>query len=94
MLESLIPTAVLDGRLHAMTLYRTPDGKWQASRSADGHSWSVHIDTDPVRAMKMALLGGNPNWPSYNTARDPLFWRLENALAVLTETVDAFHRPR
>lgn len=38
-----------------LTLYRTPDGRWQASATEDRLGWRVEIDADPVAALERVL---------------------------------------
>ncbi len=54
MIEEAIIQAAREGRLKSLTLWRTPEG-YQANVSSDGTAWTVHIDADPVRALRGAL---------------------------------------
>lgn len=61
-LATQLLAAVEHGGLQGLTLYKTPDGLWQAATSPDKISWRVAIDADPVAAALKAL--GAPQAPA------------------------------
>ena len=53
-LDDLVETAVRDGRLVNLTLFRTAQG-WQASISTGVSAWKVEIADTAVSALRGAL---------------------------------------
>jgi hypothetical protein len=41
--------------LRALTVWKLPDGRWQANTSPDGQAWTCVTDADLVAAVKGAL---------------------------------------
>lgn len=41
--------------LKSLTLWQTPDGRWQANASYDRVAWSVEFDPDPSVALARVL---------------------------------------
>lgn len=54
-LDVLINEAAASGGLDALTLWRLPDGRFQANASEDRHSWRCEIDANPAAAVARAL---------------------------------------
>jgi hypothetical protein len=56
--ETALKHAVSVDRITGLTLWRTFEGRWQASiRRKDGVSWNVVTLDDPVEAVLAALSG-------------------------------------
>lgn len=55
MIDELLRQAVQDRRLAGLTIWRTSDGRYQASLSPDRVSWSVETDPDIVTALRRVL---------------------------------------
>lgn len=54
-LEDAIREAARSGRLKGLTLWKVPDGRWQANSSEDGVAWRVEYGADPVEALQKVL---------------------------------------
>lgn len=55
MIDAHLNEAARAGRFIGLTLYATPDGRWQASLTQDRVSWRVEIDADPAAALRRVL---------------------------------------
>lgn len=56
-LEALIAEAAAQGRFDGLTLWRSSEGRWQASACVSRTTCSVALDADPVAAL-VKVLGG------------------------------------
>lgn len=70
-LETLLTEAAQRGDLGAVTLWRIPDGRYQANWSRDRISWRVDYDADPAVALAKVLSGPGNAYDHVGTAPVP-----------------------
>lgn len=74
-LEVILRNVSITGRIHAITCYQIPNGKWQVSaqkKKDDG--WRVCIDTDLLVALTNAL------GPTYTQSWDDVMKQTSTAV--------------